>query len=173
MACWIATLYGGPKRSNQAAVAIEHKIYCFGGCRCIHEESSDQIIETFGVHVLNTIDYRWKLVETTAFQPNLSEQLLDGSGKPYQAYGEIPPLRVGHTVVVHQGMVYMWGGCCPDTNMMCSKMYRFDPEQRIWSVIPSASDTPSPRARHTAVVYNDMMLVYGGIESDRTNGRTM
>ncbi|VBB35278.1 unnamed protein product, partial [Acanthocheilonema viteae] len=54
MGCWIVTLQGGPKRSNQAAVAIEHEIYSFGGCRCLRDDSNNQIIEIFGVHVLNT-----------------------------------------------------------------------------------------------------------------------
>lgn len=54
MACWIVTLQGGPKRTNQAVVAIEDKIYTFGACCCIRCDPDEPELETFGVHVLNT-----------------------------------------------------------------------------------------------------------------------
>ncbi|VBB34200.1 unnamed protein product [Acanthocheilonema viteae] len=117
------------------------------------------------------VDYRWKFVPTTPFVSNPSEQLIDGSGMVYKPYGEIPSLRVGHTVVAYQGKVYLWGGCCPATRFIYPKIYCFDPVQRTWSVIPSANEPPIPRIKHTAVVYNDTMFIYGGIENDSaTNG---
>lgn len=56
MVYWIVDLEGGPKRSNQAAVAIDDKIYCFGSCHCLRIVDKDRNVETetFGVHVLNT-----------------------------------------------------------------------------------------------------------------------
>ncbi|EJW75582.1 hypothetical protein WUBG_13507 [Wuchereria bancrofti] len=41
-------------------------------------------------------------------------------------------------------------------------MFCFDPEEEIWSVIPCVGEIPYGRTRHTAVVFNDMMIVYGG-----------
>ncbi|VBB34546.1 unnamed protein product, partial [Acanthocheilonema viteae] len=111
-------------------------------------------------------DYRWKFVPAIPFEPNPSEQLIDELGIAYEPDGEMPSMRVGHTVVAYQGKAYMWGGYCPITNIMCSKIYCFDPEQKTWSVIPTASRTPSGRAKHTAIVYDSMMFIYGGMEND-------
>ncbi|VDK80273.1 unnamed protein product [Litomosoides sigmodontis] len=172
MACWIVRIGGGPRRSNQVAVAVEHRIYSFGGCQCFRDSSTEQIIDIFGVHVLNTVDYRWNFVPAVPFEPNPQEELIDGAGVPYQAYGELPTLRVGHTVVAYQGLIYMWGGYCPVTDTACSKMYCFNPEEETWTVIPSANQTPQPRSKHTAVVYNDVMFIYAGIENDIVNDDT-
>uniref|UniRef100_A0A0R3RMD7 Kelch domain-containing protein n=1 Tax=Elaeophora elaphi TaxID=1147741 RepID=A0A0R3RMD7_9BILA len=156
MVRWIVNLLGGPEGIFQAAVAIEHKIYSVGCCYC-------QRRKPFGVHVLNTIDYRWKYVPTVPFQSDPEEQFIAGSGIVYQPYGEIPPARTGHTLATYQGMVYMWGGYCAHINMLCSKLYCFNPEQRTWSVIPSANEAPFPREKHTAVVHDDVMFIYGGM----------
>lgn len=66
-------------------------------------------------------------MQALPFQPNPQEELIDGAGVLYQAYGEMPSQRIGHTVVAHQGLIYMWGGYCPVTNIMCSKMFCFNP----------------------------------------------
>uniref|UniRef100_A0A1I8EW34 Kelch domain-containing protein family protein n=1 Tax=Wuchereria bancrofti TaxID=6293 RepID=A0A1I8EW34_WUCBA len=171
MACWIVTLQGGPKRPTQTAVAISDKIYAFGSCWCVEPN------ETFGVHVLNTIDYRWQRVPTKLFQPNPSQQFIDGSGQIYEPYGESPAHRVGHSAVEYKGKIYLWGGFCHEIGVYCSKMYCFDPEERTWSVIPCASsqatarekhtavgDIPRARMSHTACVIDDKMYVFGGID---------
>ncbi|VIO94735.1 Kelch motif family protein [Brugia malayi] len=171
MACWIVTLQGGPKRTTQAAVALNDKIYAFGSCWCTEPA------ETFGVHVLNTIDYRWQRVPTRLFQPNPSQQFIDDSGQIYEPYGESPVHRVGHSVVEYKGKIYLWGGFCHEIGVLCSKMYCFDPEERTWSVIPCASgeatgrekhtavgDIPRARMNHTACVIDDKMYVFGGVD---------
>uniref|UniRef100_A0A0R3S6B6 Kelch-like protein 10 n=1 Tax=Elaeophora elaphi TaxID=1147741 RepID=A0A0R3S6B6_9BILA len=173
MACWIVRLQGGPRRSNQAAVAIGHKIYTFGLRRCFFDDSDDQPIEGFGVHVLNTVDYRWKPLPTTPVELDPGEEFIDGKGIAYKPYGEMPSRRIGHTVVEYEGLIYMWGGYCPISDGLCSKMYCFHPEQQTWSVIPSANKPPLPRAKHSAIVYNDMMYIYGGLKHDPQNNRTM
>ncbi|KAM3718992.1 Kelch domain-containing protein [Dirofilaria immitis] len=160
MACWIVSLPGGPKRSNQAAVAIGDKIYSFGDCVCSDDQSTIPE-ETFGVHVLNTVDYRWNRVIAREFESDESQNLINESEQLFQPYGEIPTKRHGHTAVLYNGMVYMWGGFSSAITL-CSKMYCFDPEKQTWSVIPCRSATPPARARHTAVVYDNMMFVYGG-----------
>uniref|UniRef100_A0A915Q0U8 Uncharacterized protein n=1 Tax=Setaria digitata TaxID=48799 RepID=A0A915Q0U8_9BILA len=81
---------------------------------------------------------------------------------------ETPGNRTGHTVVTYEGKIYMWGGFIAQFEL-CSKLYCFDPEMKTWSVIPCNGETPPGRARHTAVVYNDMMIIYGGRE-DHFNG---
>ncbi|VDM93680.1 unnamed protein product [Onchocerca ochengi] len=168
MACWIVALEGGPEGANHASVAIGHCIYAFGSCVCSGDSStgesdesdeSDEYNESFGVHVLNTTDYRWSRVITRIFE---SQESVDESERSFQPYGEIPTFREGHTVVAYDGMVYMWGGYCVETRTLCSKMYCFDPENKTWSVIPSRSETPPGRVRHTAVVYKNMMLIHGG-----------
>ncbi|EFO22539.1 hypothetical protein LOAG_05947 [Loa loa] len=162
MACWIVSLDGGPKKPNQAAIVINDKIYSFGSC-CCYERGFIEPELAFGVHVLNPADYRWQFVQTRRFEPNPSEQFIDGTGEIYQPYGEIPTLRSGHSVVAYKGKAYMWGGYCYGREILSTSLYCFDPEERTWSVIPHVGPTPAPREKHTAVVFNDMMIIYGGL----------
>ena len=48
---WTVALEGGPRRVNHAAVAVNNKIYSFGGY-CSGEDYSIQ--RNIDVHVLNT-----------------------------------------------------------------------------------------------------------------------
>jgi N-acetylneuraminic acid mutarotase len=96
-------LEGGPRRVNHAAVSIGGSVYSFGGY-CTGENYNES--RPIDVHALNTHNYRWRLV-----------LLSDDTVCPFQRYG--------HTVVAHDGRVYLWGG--RNDRTACHTLYCFDP----------------------------------------------
>ncbi|CAG9537157.1 unnamed protein product [Cercopithifilaria johnstoni] len=150
---WTITIDGGPKRVNHAAVALNDRIYSFGGYCSGELYDGNQPVD---VHVLDTKNYRWhKLLVPTDNEgayPSISQ-----NSWPYQRYG--------HTVVEYEGKAYLWGGR-NDEFGACSKMYCFDPEAMVWSVIPYDGEAPPARDGHSAVVVGDLMFMFGGFEEE-------
>ncbi|KAL3212234.1 hypothetical protein MRX96_036060 [Rhipicephalus microplus] len=100
---WTVRLEGGPRRVNHAAVAINGKVYSFGGY-CTGEDYNTR--KPIDVHVLNTVSLRWVLVQTQS-QPE-----------------DVPFQRYGHTVMGYGDYAYLWGGRNDDG--ACNTLYRFD-----------------------------------------------
>uniref|UniRef100_A0A0R3RKZ6 Kelch domain-containing protein 10 n=1 Tax=Elaeophora elaphi TaxID=1147741 RepID=A0A0R3RKZ6_9BILA len=175
MAYWTIAIGGGPKNANQAAVAIGNKIYAFGELINDDDECSpyDRL---FGVHILDTETYRWesslgesdRMMYTTL---ELNEEFFadenDDAVPLYIELGVTPLFRTGHTVVAYEGKLYMWGGRIESLHFSVT-MYCFDPETQHWSIISRAGDAVPGRMKHSAIVHNDMMIVYGG-EDDLFN----
>ena len=83
---WTLHLTRGTKRSLDAAVAVEHKLYSFGGY--CHLDDRDQM----AVHVFNTVSLRWiKLPPVTTGRGEL---------RP-----EVPSNCVFHTAVLIEDIV--------------------------------------------------------------------
>lgn len=68
---WMLNLDGGPKRVNHAAVAINDKIYSFGGYTATEIGNQNDFID---VHVLNTFTYRWKRLPLFPIDKNENKQ---------------------------------------------------------------------------------------------------
>uniref|UniRef100_A0A1B6KC59 Kelch domain-containing protein 3 n=1 Tax=Graphocephala atropunctata TaxID=36148 RepID=A0A1B6KC59_9HEMI len=141
---WTVHLNGGPQRVNHAAVIIGDKIYSFGGY-CSGENYS--IIRPIDVHILNTVNLRWKVF----IPPKGSKQ-------------EAPYLRYGHTAVAHGTKAYIWGG--RNDESACNKLYCFDTERSEWSCVPTNGTTPGARDGHSACVIDNHMYIFGGFEDD-------
>ena len=89
---WTLDLNRGTKRSLDAAVAVEHNLYSFGGYCNLNDR--DQI----AVHVFNTVSLRWiQLPPVTTGREELPP--------------EVPSNCVYHTAVLIEDIVYIWGGC--------------------------------------------------------------
>jgi hypothetical protein len=54
------------------------------------------------------------------------------------------------------------GGCYNDT-------WSFEISTRKWTELQCTGSIPSPRAAHAAVLVDDVMYVFGGLNVDRTN----
>jgi len=84
------------------------------------------------------------------------------------------PERYGHSTVVYNHKVYVFGG--KNSNGYLNDLMVFDCQKRIWDVVAirpagkkpndSKINTLSGRAFHTAVVYRDCMYVFGGSDDD-------
>ncbi|XP_066147064.1 kelch domain-containing protein 3-like [Euwallacea fornicatus] len=145
---WIAHIEGCPKRVNHAAVAVNHKIYSFGGFStgedCRGYSSMD-------VHVLNTHTNRW-------FKHPVSDL-------PYFENDDILPYRrYGHTAVVYKNNIYIWGG--RNDREACSVIFKFDTFWHCWMAPPITGSVPRPRDGHSACIWKNYMFIFGGYEEE-------
>lgn len=147
---WITHLEGGPKRVNHAAVAIKHKIYCFGGY-CTEENARQYWYKSMDVHVLNTTTFRWTKHPV--------------SDLPYIENDDIIPYkRYGHTAVVYGDKVYIWGG--RNDRASCSVLFCFDTVWHCWTAPPTTGTIPLARDGHTACIWKNFMFIFGGYEEE-------
>src|SRR5690606_23905023 len=76
-----------------------------------------------------------------------------------------PSIRNGHTVVVWNHMLYLFGGWDGDKR---GDLFKYDFHKNVWEFV-QVSKSPLPRSYHSAVVYGNYMYVYGG--ETRVSGR--
>ena len=99
---WTIQLKGGPKDSYPAAVVVGHKLYSFGGYNS-YMNNTGQI----EVHIFNTVSLRWSRLPPVT----------NGGQSPV----EVPSGRYGHTAVLVEEIVYIFGG-----EPYCNVLYGFD-----------------------------------------------
>ncbi|KAK8778473.1 hypothetical protein V5799_020186 [Amblyomma americanum] len=139
---WTLRLEGAPRRVNHAAVAINGKVFSFGGYCPGDDYDSYKPID---VHVFNTVSLRWAPV-TTQSHPD-----------------EVPFQRYGHTVVAYGDCAYLWGGR-NDEDGACNVIYRFDTDTMTWTRPNVSGHIPGPRDGHSACVVGQRMYVFGGYD---------
>ena len=88
---------------------------------------------------------------------------MDSSGAPP------PSNRSLHTAVLHKDSLYIFGGY--DGAVRVNDFYEFHFPTRRWVSLYSIDDTPPcARDRHTAVVYDNSLYIFGGFDgSSRKN----
>ena len=79
-----------------------------------------------------------------------------------------PQGRRGHSAVVHQDCMYIYGGY-QDLRGSTSELWAFHLPSQTWHLVSQgaaggvgAGDCP-PKHHHSAVVHNDAMWVFGGM----------
>jgi N-acetylneuraminic acid mutarotase len=77
-----------------------------------------------------------------------------------------PPGRLCHTAVVHDSKMYIYGGHITQPSSeyfhtVKHDMYECNLVTRAWREIPVGEGAPR-RTEHTAVVYNNKMIIFGG-----------
>uniref|UniRef100_A0A672J469 Kelch domain containing 3 n=1 Tax=Salarias fasciatus TaxID=181472 RepID=A0A672J469_SALFA len=154
---WSVHLEGGPRRVNHAAVAVGHKVYSFGGY-CSGEDY--ETLRQIDVHVFNTVSLRWM---------KLPPVRTGG----HERAREVPYMRYGHTAVLLDDTIYLWGGR-NDTEGACNVLYAFDVNTHRWFTPKITGTVPGARDGHSACVLGKAMYIFGGyeqlIESAPTRG---
>lgn len=145
---WTIQLDGGPRRVNHAAVVLGDKIYSFGGFCSM---DNFEIRKPIDVNILDTCTFRWKTLPVPDYE---DDQFVV---TPYQRYG--------HTAVAYNGKAYIWGGR-NDCDGASALLHEFDPETKIWSIVPTPGMVPSARDGHSACVVGDRMIIFGGFEEE-------
>jgi hypothetical protein len=74
-----------------------------------------------------------------------------------QVRGIIPGIRDGHTMIIHNDSLYIIGGS--KGLDLCSDICKFDIQRKEWSY---RTDTRFQVRLHSAVVYQNNILVFGG-----------
>ncbi|KAF3708426.1 Kelch domain-containing protein 3 [Channa argus] len=144
---WSVHLEGGPRRVNHAAVAVGHKVYSFGGY-CSGEDY--ETLRQIDVHVFNTVSLRWM---------KLPPVRTGG----HERAREVPYMRYGHTAVLLDDIIYLWGGR-NDTEGACNVLYAFDVNTHIWFTPKISGTIPGARDGHSACVLGKAMYIFGGYE---------
>jgi len=98
-------------------------------------------------YVLNTTADTWQRLNTT---------------------GDVPSPRRGATFVTYNDKLYLYGGSTHRGKEAFSQIYCFDPSTNVWKLV---LDTNYRIYRHSAVVYNDRMIIFGGDGQDGLTNR--
>ena len=81
--------------------------------------------------------------------------------------GSIPGARDGHTAVVINNQMYIFGGYEELTERFSNDIYVLDLKTFVWKYLSVRGTPPSWRDFHSAVAFNNKMFVFGG-RSDRS-----
>ncbi|OCT63290.1 ras guanine nucleotide exchange factor F [Xenopus laevis] len=87
-------------------------------------------------------------------------------GKSPGCKGKSPTNRKGHSAVLHQTSMYIYGGYF-DLKGAVEEFWAFSFDAENWSALsPHTRGTgPGPRHGHTAVTYNGAMYLFGGLKN--------
>ena len=70
--------------------------------------------------------------------------------------------RSCHSAVIYSDCLYIFGGKDHDCNKL-DDFWQFDIKKKIWTELKKTSDTPLKRSGHSAVIYKNFMIIFGGI----------
>uniref|UniRef100_A0A8R1HQR6 Kelch domain-containing protein 3 n=1 Tax=Caenorhabditis japonica TaxID=281687 RepID=A0A8R1HQR6_CAEJA len=76
--------------------------------------------------------------------------------------GFVPPSRDGHTAVVWNNQMYIFGGFEEDTQRFSQETYVFNFATNTWRELATKNSPPMWRDFHTASVIDGVMYIFGG-----------
>jgi N-acetylneuraminic acid mutarotase len=131
---WTQKASGASKRFGHSAVAYNGKMYIFGGA------------DVSSVYYNDVWEYN---------PVNDSYSQKTCSGTP-------PTTRFAHSAIVFNGKMIIFGG--RDNNLaLCNDVHELDLTTFAWSGTKTTYGTsPTQRQYHSATVYNDSMIIFGG-----------
>ncbi|RZC42924.1 uncharacterized protein BDFB_005577 [Asbolus verrucosus] len=87
-----------------------------------------------------------------------------------------PKGRRGHTALIHRGNMLIYGGY-QDLRGSCSELWAFHFETESWHLLSTAASKannidvfPPPRHKHSAIIHDDAMWIYGGMTDLQERG---
>ncbi|EEB08468.1 Ras1-Scd pathway protein Ral2 [Schizosaccharomyces japonicus yFS275] len=84
--------------------------------------------------------------------------------------GQVPPPVIGETSVIIDNHVYVFGGRDAQSKKLRSNMYKMDISNFYWSALNSEeSRLPTPRYFHSSTVWNNKVILFGGIGVDEND----
>eukprot|EP01080_Neovahlkampfia_damariscottae_P006507 gene6507-10515_t len=83
--------------------------------------------------------------------------------KKVECSGDIPSERFGHSAVVYNSCMYVFGGQNEKTTN--NELYELNFQTKKWTKIETEGDLPTIRTDHTCLIYKNSMIVIGGLES--------
>ncbi|KHN78943.1 Kelch domain-containing protein 3 [Toxocara canis] len=122
------------QRYGHTVVAYKGKAYLWGGRNDEHGASAQ-------MHIFDPETCSWSLVERN---------------------GPCPPARDGHSAVVVDDTMYVFGGFEEESQRFSRETYAFDLQTHQWSEIRTTGVAPQWRDFHTACAINNKMYVFGG-----------
>ncbi|OVA20129.1 Kelch repeat type 1 [Macleaya cordata] len=121
-------------RSSHAVAVVGRKAYVFGG------EYTPRVPVDNKIHVFDIENLTWSIADAT---------------------GDVPPPRVGVTMVAVGGTIYVFGGRDSDHNEL-NELYSFDTCTNKWTLISSGDVGPPNRSYHSMTSDDQRVYVFGG-----------
>jgi N-acetylneuraminic acid mutarotase len=79
----------------------------------------------------------------------------------------MPCRRWGHTAVMYEKYMYLFGGCGKNENYkLFEAVYKLDCESYEWEKITSSTIFPETRDSHSCARIGNKMYIYGGSTAD-------
>jgi Rab9 effector protein with kelch motifs len=82
------------------------------------------------------------------------------------ARGEVPVNREDHTAVIYEGAMVIFGGFLPNGERTNDIFMYYFKENKWEKVSVLGLDLPRPRAGHSALVFGDSMVIFGGRDEE-------
>lgn len=128
-----------------------NRIYLFGGLG----SDNNFLGDLWCFHIGSRSQVRWELLRALR---------RDGEDNAELEGGEVavPAVRWGHTMVEHNGRLFMFGGSSP--GQAYTGLWSLDASVRPcrWSLLKTRGETPPPRGGHSATVVRDTLYIFGG-----------
>lgn len=81
------------------------------------------------------------------------------------ARGDVPKSRDDHTVVIYEGSMTIFGGFVEGERT--NEIFRYYFKDNRWEKVTVLGKVqPCPRASHSAIVYGDTMIIFGGKDEE-------
>lgn len=125
---------GPGARSSHAVAVVSGKLYAFGG------EFAPRVPVDNHVHVFDLQTKAWSVAD---------------------AAGDVPPPRVGVTMVAVGETVYVFGGR-DEAHKELNEMYSFNTGTGLWTLISNGDDGPPHRSYHSMTADDEQVYVFGG-----------
>lgn len=122
-------------REDHTIVSIGNCIYVWGGRKPSGEECERE------VYCLDTIQKHWTCIDAT---------------------WETPEVRFSHTAVVHNEVMYVFGGMSQERNAPFNDLHMFDPRSGSWQQLNPRGLQPPAREGHICVMDGPRMIIQGG-----------
>lgn len=79
--------------------------------------------------------------------------------------GDIPKTRDEHTANVYENAMIIFGGFV--NGVRTNEIFRYNFNTRRWDMIrPVTRIAPPARAAHSAIIYKDSLVIFGGKDED-------
>lgn len=129
-------------RDFHTASTIGHHIYIFGGRSDVggNQFTNREIYENI-VYTFNTLTNTWESIPTR---------------------GRKPIGRRSHSTFELGGCLYVFGGYNGLLDQHFSDLFKYDPENREWSLVLANGDGPCPRRRQCCCVIGSRVFLFGG-----------
>lgn len=152
------------ERAGHTAVISKDKMFVYGGHDANNNKLNDLVIYDLKQNMFMGIVAMNRLVNLHKGKLQFRENCTDKV--PLSVNQELsppPPPRAYHTAVLKDDFMIVFGGCPAEIE---GPLYFLHLETKTWLKYVSANspkEVKAPRSHHTAVMYGDDMIIYGGI----------
>lgn len=162
-------LFGGYTRKDgvyyndlyrfDTTTGIWTKLFCTGDCPSIRTDHTAVIYDN-AIYIFGGYDGKTRFNDLKACKL----ENYDWSSLPESGLQPLP--RFGHTAVVYNHSMYVFGGW--DGHETLDDLYQYSFTTNIWYELRrTIGIKPSPRYRHSCVVFNGSLFTFGGVDKSQ------